>query len=391
MNAVADTTLKEDFIAAMSHAAATVNVITTNGEAGRAGVTVSAMSSVSADGDKPTLLVCVHHLSPAAPLIIQNGCFCVNVLRDDQAYISDTFAGRFKDQVADKFDCATWAAMQTGAPRVVDALVSFDCTVMDEHRVGTHHILVGEVQEVFNGGRGSALVYANRGYNATARIESAGSIAAGREAQVNRLAVACFHTFGPYVLPEMIQRLTDESPDLQIALVEGDQRRVQESLLAGETEVGLLYDISLTDGLSTLPLTQLQPYVLLAADHPLADQDEISPQHLRDLPMILLDAPPSKDYFLGILRDAGIDPNVAYRSKNLEMVRGMVGHGLGYTILATKPAGAMTYDGRALVERPLRAKAAASPVVLATRKGATLSKQAERFIWFCRDVFDLHH
>jgi len=392
MDSPADQGLRDKFIGAMSHAAATVNIITTDGPAGRAGVTVSAMSSVSADAPNPTLLVCVHHMSLAAARIIENGVFCVNVLRDDQGYISDTFAGRFKDQISDKFDCADWQIMPSGAPRVVDPLVGFDCKVVSSHRVGTHHVFFGEVGDIFIAGRGSPLIYANRAYGATERIESAGSIGAGQQAQHNRLSVACFHTFGPYILPEMIQRMTAAAPDLRISLVEGDQRRVQESLLAGEAEIGLLYDIDLADGLDTSPLTQLVPYVLLAEGHPLAVKPELTPQDLADHPMILLNAAPSRDYFLSIMRDAGVDPKIAYRSANLEMVRGMVGHGLGYSILATKPASSMSYDGRALVQRPLNVPAATlSWVVLATRSGATLSKPAEQFIWFCRDFFDLHH
>jgi flavin reductase len=71
--------LRDRFLQGMSCAAATVNVVTTDGPAGRSGVTVSAMSSVSADGNAPTLLVCVHEKSPTARTIIENGCFCVNV------------------------------------------------------------------------------------------------------------------------------------------------------------------------------------------------------------------------------------------------------------------------------------------------------------------------
>ena len=115
-----DPELRAQFLSGMSHAACTVNVVTTDGSAGRVGVTVSAMSSVSADTAKPTLLVCVHHESFAAKAILENGVFCVNVLRDDQSYISDTFAGRFKDTVTDKFDCSKWHSMSTGAPRVID-------------------------------------------------------------------------------------------------------------------------------------------------------------------------------------------------------------------------------------------------------------------------------
>jgi len=61
--------LRARFLGGMAQAAATVNIVTTDGPRGRAGVTVSAMSSVSADMEKPVLLVCVHHLSPAAPAI----------------------------------------------------------------------------------------------------------------------------------------------------------------------------------------------------------------------------------------------------------------------------------------------------------------------------------
>ena len=64
MSRSSDAALREKFIGGMSHAAATVNVVTTDGLAGRGGVTVSAMSSVSADTPRPTLLVCINHQSP---------------------------------------------------------------------------------------------------------------------------------------------------------------------------------------------------------------------------------------------------------------------------------------------------------------------------------------
>lgn len=159
-----DPDLRARFLAGMSHLAATVNVVTTDGAAGRGGITVSAMSSVSADTPRPTLLVCVHRDGSAAPMILENGVFCVNVLRDDQAYISDAFAGRFRDQLADKFECAEWRGMTTGAPRVVDPLVAFDCRVVSSELVGTHHVFFGEVHEIYMASHGSPLIYARRAY-----------------------------------------------------------------------------------------------------------------------------------------------------------------------------------------------------------------------------------
>ena len=107
--------------------------------------------------------------------------------------------------------------------------------------------------------------------------------------------------------------------------------------------------------------------------------------------MIVLGQPPSSEYFTGIFEDAGIVPKVAFRSSNFEMVRGLVGQGLGFALAATRPAGSVSYDGSLLVTRPLKAETRPSRVMLARRRGAKLTRQAERFIWFCRDFFDLHH
>lgn len=387
MNAHGTPDIRDRFLAGMSQAAATVNIVTTDGPAGRAGVTVSAMSSVSADMERPTLLVCVHHLAPAAAAILENGVFCVNVLRDDQSYISDTFAGRFKEQVANKFDCTPWTTQVTGAPRVVDPLVAFDCRLLTQSRIGTHYVFFGEVADIFAAERGSPLIYSNRAYGATTQIERAASIGDGAAAAASRLAVACFHTFGPFILPALIEKLRACEGGQNLVLIEGDHRRVTESLLTGEAEVALLYDLGLGDPIARETLTELHPYVLLPEGHELAARAELTPQDLAPHPMVLLDAPPSRDYFLSILRGAGIEPKVAFRSARFEMVRSMVGHGLGYSLLATKPACGMTYDGRALMTRPLKAGAEPSRVVLAYRRGARLSPAAEEFAWLCRDFF----
>jgi len=159
-----DMDLRQRFLNGMGQAACTVNIITTDGPAGRAGVTVSAMSSVSADTARPTLLVCVHHLAQAAQRIVENGNFCVNVLKDDQSNVSDVFAGRFSDKFPDKFDCTKWVEMPTGAPRVVDPLVAFDCKVVSSERVGTHFVFFGEVEDMFHYENGSPLIYTNRSY-----------------------------------------------------------------------------------------------------------------------------------------------------------------------------------------------------------------------------------
>jgi flavin reductase (DIM6/NTAB) family NADH-FMN oxidoreductase RutF len=155
--------MRDQFLKAMSSAGTTVYVVTTDGTAGQHGVTVSAMSSVSADMDDPTLLVCIHHLSPAADAIIENKAFAVNMLRSDQSQISNTFAGRLAEGDS-KFDHVDWHKLETGVPILTDALVSFDCTLYQKERVGTHYIFIGGVVGIHHPEEGDALVYSKRSY-----------------------------------------------------------------------------------------------------------------------------------------------------------------------------------------------------------------------------------
>jgi flavin reductase len=160
--------IRGQFLDGMSRAAFCVNVVTTDGPAGRAGVTVSAMSSVSADGNSPTVLVCIHHQSKTAAAIVENGVFCINILRDDQSGIADSFGGR-KVEDGDKFAYGSWVEGDTRAPRLADAVVAFDCRVLSAERVGTHHIFIGAVGSVTMG-MGTALIYADRAYGKAQRI-----------------------------------------------------------------------------------------------------------------------------------------------------------------------------------------------------------------------------
>ena len=382
-----DAALRSDFINGMSHAACTVNIVTTDGSHGKAGVTVSAMSSVSADTPQPTMLVCVHHLSPAAEKILGNGVFCVNLLRDDQSFISDAFAGRFKEELEDKFDCADWATQVTGAPRVVDPLVAFDCRMTSHEKVGTHYVFLGEVEDVFIAERGSPLIYANRAYGSASRFESVKSLDIGRQSQGGKLSLGCVHTFGPFILPGLVAERVAMGGNEELSIQEGNQRRVLESLLAGETELAFLYDLDLPEGLTVNPIIELTPYVLLAEGHPLSSKAAISPSDLNDYPMVLLDVSPSREYFTSILQEIGVSPQIGYRPLSFEMVRGLVGHGLGYTLLATKPASAMTYDGKALVTKPLNAPIKTSSVALVHKSAQSLSSPAQQFAELCNKTF----
>jgi flavin reductase len=153
------------FREAMRLMATGVSVVTTDGPAGRFGVTVSSMCSLSLD--PPSVLACVHHLSPAFKAIVANGVFCANVLAAEQARVSDSFAGRLQELKDDKFACAQWGVLQTGSPVLAGALIAFDCRLSRDVEFGSHRILMGTVIEL-QAQDGRPLIYSDRAYRSVA-------------------------------------------------------------------------------------------------------------------------------------------------------------------------------------------------------------------------------
>lgn len=158
---------RTDFISAMRQLASGVSVVTTDGPAGRAGLTVSAMCSLSAD--PPALLICINRQSRAMETLRRNGVFCVNVLAIEQMDVARIFAGQDRAPGGDKFACARWDQLVTGAPAAADALAVFDCRIAQGMPYGSHDILIGAVAEA-RMREGQPLVYANRAYGGVARL-----------------------------------------------------------------------------------------------------------------------------------------------------------------------------------------------------------------------------
>ena len=148
----------------MSRAATFVAVATTDGEGGRAGVTVSSLTSVSADGEQPSLLLCIHHQSPAAASIMKNRAFCANLLAEHQQEVSNLFAGRSASDRAERFDRVAWEKGDIGQPVLSGATAVFECRLATALLWETHHILVGRVASVRLSDNPSALLYGQRAY-----------------------------------------------------------------------------------------------------------------------------------------------------------------------------------------------------------------------------------
>jgi flavin reductase (DIM6/NTAB) family NADH-FMN oxidoreductase RutF len=150
------------FREAMARLGAAVHVVTTAGPGGKTGFTATAVCSVS---DMPaTLLVCLNRRSNSAPVLSENGVFCINTLGAGESELADIFAGRSGVHLEERFTIGEWTTLKTGSPVLTSAVVAFDCQTIETKAVASHNVVFGVVQAVRLGPAGPALVYHDRAY-----------------------------------------------------------------------------------------------------------------------------------------------------------------------------------------------------------------------------------
>jgi flavin reductase (NADH)/flavin reductase/chlorophenol-4-monooxygenase component 1 len=154
-----------DFRDALSRASTAVTIVATNGPFGLAGLTCSAVCSVS--DDPPTVLLCLNRKSFAASIIKKNGVLSVNWLAAGQESLSQIFAGIGAVPMEERFTGTAWEAITTGSPCRTDAAISFDCAIVDTIDVGTHSVVFARVVAKNLSQDFSPLVYHRRQYATT--------------------------------------------------------------------------------------------------------------------------------------------------------------------------------------------------------------------------------
>ncbi|WP_025164892.1 flavin reductase family protein [Pseudomonas taeanensis] len=133
-----------DFCQAMRNLAGACVVIASADGSKRAGLTATAVCSITAD--PPQLLVCVNRNVYAHGVISDSRNLSVNVLGQQQEPIAKRFAGMVEGVVGEeRFADGLWADGLSGVPVLQDALVSFECQVVEVIPASTHDMFLCEV------------------------------------------------------------------------------------------------------------------------------------------------------------------------------------------------------------------------------------------------------
>lgn len=154
------TVTADDHRYGMRHFAVGVSIITASDGEQRAGLTATAVCSVTAD--PPRLVVFVNKNVVANEVVLNSGALCVNVLEGAQEEVAKAFAGMIKDVHGDeRFNYGQWRSLVTGAPTLDGSLANFDCRVIKVFDESTHHAFLCEVLGTCERNDGEALIYLN--------------------------------------------------------------------------------------------------------------------------------------------------------------------------------------------------------------------------------------
>ncbi len=123
-----------------------VNIVTSSHDGVRAGLTATAVTSLSAD--PPRLLVCVNRQGATYDIISRGRTLAINVLGVQHKDLAMRFAGMDGEPETERFDDGNWLSNGDSAPILSSALVSFDCDVDSIMDVGSHGIVIGNIRSV---------------------------------------------------------------------------------------------------------------------------------------------------------------------------------------------------------------------------------------------------
>jgi DNA-binding transcriptional LysR family regulator len=185
-----------------------------------------------------------------------------------------------------------------------------------------------------------------------ARDFDEGAVSLGTDVR-GEITIGCFTMLATRFMPGLLSTFGKRHPGVSVQLEEGDQQEILRSLLSGHTEIAMSYGFALPPDIVAEKLIVLPPYAVISAQCPLAARKKISLHELANEPFLLLDLPHSREYFFGLFSSCGLEPRIAFRSRSYELIRGLVGHGHGFTIQNAVPRTTAAYDGSNVTVLPI--------------------------------------
>lgn len=174
-----------------------------------------------------------------------------------------------------------------------------------------------------------------------------------RDALSGQLSIGYYAPIAPAFLPTILAPMLKQNRAVHLQCTECNNESVQDGLLEGRFDVILFVSENVKLGITCETLIDAPPHLLVPSSHRLAKQKSVKLDQIATLDLVLLDLPFTTQYLRGLLDSHGIDPRIVASASSTEMVRNLVGAGVGCSILNMRPELEHTYSGARVVAVPI--------------------------------------
>ena len=156
------------------------------------------------------------------------------------------------------------------------------------------------------------------------------------DGQSGRLRIGAIPTVAPYFLPPFLRCFRDDFPDAELIIQEDTTNALLARCGRGELDLAVLALPIAAKHIDSVPLFEEELLLVLSADHPLADQNEIRLADIEPLPFVLLnEAHCLTDNVVTFCRQRDFQPLVVERTSQIATVQELVSLGHGVSMIPT--------------------------------------------------------
>lgn len=203
------------------------------------------------------------------------------------------------------------------------------------------------------------------------------------------VSLGCYTGLASNVLPAVLEGMAKLHPKVEISITVGDHSDLLPALEDGSLDTAIVYDIGLPADVERKVIYQTEVMAVLSANDPLGQEDDIELADLATKPLIMLNTAPSTEYTQLMFSQRGLKPHVGAVVPQIDLVRAMVGRGLGYSLLMSRPNQIpVSSEGKGLVTRHLRPRAGQTSVVAVWPREAVLTIRAKAVVQYAVEVLD---
>jgi DNA-binding transcriptional LysR family regulator len=155
------------------------------------------------------------------------------------------------------------------------------------------------------------------------------------ELRRGRLRLAGGMSVCMYVLPRLLKRYRRLHPDVDVRVSSGSSEVILRKLRSHEMDLALLTLPVIAKDLEVIPVLKEEMVVVTAPRHPLARKRVVDAREIAKFPLILYETGSrTRETIENFLREEDVPADVVMETENAEIIKAMVGSGIGITVLS---------------------------------------------------------